>query len=78
MFTKSNFPEYDGLYYVGNIVDIDGDGWVSEEQLELLIEELNSGVYDELTDKLEVVFRPELAYVPFSNTDNKINYIHLN
>jgi hypothetical protein len=75
MFTKNNFPQHDGLYYVGNIVDVDGDGWVNEEQLELIIEELNNGV----TDEPLIIFRPDLAYVPFTNNqDDKINYIHLN
>ena len=75
MFTKNDFPQYDGLYYVGNIVDVDGDGWVGEEQLELIIEELNNGV----DDGPIIIFRPELAYAPFTNNqDDKINYIHLN
>jgi hypothetical protein len=74
MFTKDNFPQHDGLYYVGNIVDVDGDGWVDEEQIELIIEELNAGVDD---DESLIIFRPDLAYVPFTQ-DNKINFIHLN
>ena len=45
-----------------------------EEQIELIIEELNAGVDD---DESLIIFRPDLAYVPFTQ-DNKINFIHLN
>ena len=44
MLSKKDFPEYDGLYYVGDVLDVDGNPWVDEEQLELIIEELNNGV----------------------------------
>lgn len=30
--------EVDGMYYVGNIIDIDGDGWVDKETAEHIIE----------------------------------------
>ena len=29
--TKSDLKQYEGMYYIGDIVDIDGDGWVDEE-----------------------------------------------
>ena len=44
MYTKEDFKCVDGLYYIGNILDIDGNPWVDEEQLELLILELNNHV----------------------------------
>ena len=44
MYIKEDFKCVDGLYYIGNITDIDGNPWVDEEQLELLILELNNGV----------------------------------
>jgi len=43
-YTKEAFKCVDGMYYAGDVFDIDGDGWVSEEQLELLLLEFNSGV----------------------------------
>jgi hypothetical protein len=75
MFTKNNFPKYDGLYYVGDVVDVDGDGWVDEEQLELIIEELNAGV----TSNIMFAFsnRPEIIYIPLTPED-RLNFIHLN
>ena len=45
-FTKDDFEEYDNMYFVGHVVDIDGSPWVDEEQLELILEELNDGVSD--------------------------------
>jgi len=44
MYTKEDFKCVDGLYYVGHLIDIDGNPWVDEEQLELFIIELNNGV----------------------------------
>ena len=75
MFTKNNFPEYVGLYYVGDVVDVDGDGWVDEEQLELIIEELNTGVTDTIIYKFPN--RPEIIYIPLTPED-RLNFIHLN
>lgn len=43
-YTKEAFKCVDGMYYAGDMFDIDGDGWVSEEQLELLLHEFNNGV----------------------------------
>jgi len=43
-YTKAAFEEKDGMYYVGDKFEVDGDGWVSEEQLELLLLEFNNGV----------------------------------
>jgi len=43
-YTKEAFKYVDGMYYVGDVFDIDGDGWVSEEQMELLLHEYNNGV----------------------------------
>ena len=41
---KQDFKCVDGLYYIGNILDIDGNPWFDEEQLELIIEEINNKV----------------------------------
>ena len=43
-YTKAAFEEKDGMYYVGDKFEVDGDGWVSEEQLELLLLEEKNGV----------------------------------
>ena len=42
--TKTELKERDGIYYIGDIVDIDGDGWVDEETAELILVEYNAGV----------------------------------
>ena len=44
MYTKEDFKCVDFMYYVGDVIDVDGSPWVYEEQLELIIEELNNGV----------------------------------
>ena len=43
-YTKAAFEEKDGKYYVGDKFEVDGNGWVSEEQLELLLLEFHNGV----------------------------------
>lgn len=39
---KEDFECVDGFYYIGDILDLDGNSWVDEEQLELIIEELKN------------------------------------
>ena len=41
--TKSDLKQYEGMYYIGDIVDMDGDGWVDEETAELILLEHNGG-----------------------------------
>jgi hypothetical protein len=41
---KTWLREIDDLYYVGNIIDIDGDGWVNREDAELIVYEYENGV----------------------------------
>ena len=41
---KKELKERNGMYYIGDIVDIDGDGWVDEETAELILVEYNAGV----------------------------------
>jgi len=43
-YTKSSFKEVNGMYYVADVFDVDGNGWVNEEQLELLLHEFHNGV----------------------------------
>ena len=42
--SKSDLKQHEGVYYIGDIVDIDGDGWVDEETAELILVEYNAGV----------------------------------
>ena len=42
--SKSDLKQYEAMYYIGDIVDIDGDGWVDEETAELILVEYNAGV----------------------------------
>tara|TARA_B100000073_G_scaffold224697_1_gene187202 strand:+ start:284 stop:421 length:138 start_codon:yes stop_codon:yes gene_type:complete len=42
--TKTDLKQFEGMYYIGDIVDVDGDGWVDEETAELLLVEYNAGV----------------------------------
>jgi hypothetical protein len=41
---KTWLREIDDLYYVGDIIDIDGDGWVNREDAELVVYEYENGV----------------------------------
>ena len=31
------------MYYVGNLVDVDGDGWVSKAEAQMILDELGMG-----------------------------------
>lgn len=42
--TLNDLRQIDDWFYVGDIVDIDGDGWVSKEDAELILLEYNAGV----------------------------------
>jgi len=41
---KTDLKQFEGMYYIGDIVDVDGDGWVDEETAELILLEHNAGV----------------------------------
>ena len=34
------------MYYVGNIIDVDGDGWVSKQEAQSILDELMGDVDD--------------------------------
>ena len=34
------------MYYVGNIIDVDGDGWVSKQEAQSILDELMGDVND--------------------------------
>ena len=34
------------MYYVGNIIDVDGDGWVSKSEAQSILDELMGDVED--------------------------------
>jgi hypothetical protein len=42
--TLNDLRQIDDWFYVGDIVDIDGYGWVSKEDAELILLEYNAGV----------------------------------
>jgi hypothetical protein len=42
--TKTDLKQFEGMYYVGHIVDMDGSGYVDEETAELILLEYNAGV----------------------------------
>jgi hypothetical protein len=42
--SKEDFKCVDGFYYVGDVIDVDGNPWVDEETLELIILEINNNV----------------------------------
>ena len=41
MYKKEDFKCVDGMYYVGDVIDVDGNPWVWEHELEKLINDLN-------------------------------------
>lgn len=73
-FVKEDFVCKHGFYYVGHVVEMDGNEWVDEEQLELILLELNAGVTNNMV--FEVPNRKDVVWVPLFN--NETNYIHLN
>lgn len=42
MIELKDLQEQDGMYYVGHLVDIDGDGWVTELEALSILEALNN------------------------------------
>ena len=41
MYTRENFKCVDGMYYVGDVIDADGNPWVEEHELDEIIADLN-------------------------------------
>ena len=44
--TLDDLKQYDDLFYVGDITDVDGDGWVTQEEAELILLEYNTGIQE--------------------------------
>lgn len=42
--TIKDLQEIDGLFFVGEIADVDGSPWVDQETAELILAEFNNGV----------------------------------
>lgn len=42
MITLNDFMELNGFYYVGHLIDVDGDGWVSKEEAETIVKLINA------------------------------------
>lgn len=41
MVTLEDLMEMDGMYYVGDLIDMDGSGWVTKEEANKILEEIN-------------------------------------
>ena len=41
--TLDDLKQYDDLFYIGDIADVDGSGWVTREEAELILLEYNAG-----------------------------------
>jgi len=39
---------YDEMYYVGHLVDVDGDGWVNEEDAQWVLDQINQPFSDKI------------------------------
>jgi hypothetical protein len=44
MVSLNDLLVHDGLYYVGHLIDLDGNDWVEEEIAQLILLEHNNGV----------------------------------
>ena len=42
MITKEDFWKLDDRYYVADIIDVDGDGWVTETELNEILKIVNN------------------------------------
>lgn len=44
MIELKDLKEVDGMFFVGHIADIDGDGWVTEGEAESIINSINESL----------------------------------
>ena len=44
--TLDDLKQYDDWFYVGDITDMDGNGWVTQEEGELILLEYNTGIQE--------------------------------
>lgn len=68
---------YDEMYYVGHLVDVDGDGWVSEEDAQKILDQMNQPFSDKIdtpTLFLIVVVMIALISSMTSCTSTKVVY----
>jgi len=42
--------QFDDMYYIGDIVDVDGSGWVTKQEAEQLIDMINAEVNQPIID----------------------------
>lgn len=42
MLTLQDLQEYEGMYYVGHLIEMDGDGWVDEGTALAVLSSINS------------------------------------
>ena len=52
--TVKDFKEVDSMYYVGDVFEVDGDGWVSGDELKEMLKEQDvpETSYDEIETML--------------------------
>jgi hypothetical protein len=51
------------MYYVGNIYDVDGDGWVSKAEAQAILNELDMGDEDGYGDESPAEYKRMMAEV---------------
>lgn len=44
MIELKDLKEFEDMFFVGHIVDVDGDGWVTKEEAESIIESINKSL----------------------------------
>ena len=44
--TLNDLRQIDDWFYVGDITDMDGNGWVTQEEAELILLEYNTGIQE--------------------------------
>jgi hypothetical protein len=50
------------MYYVGNIVDVDGDGWVSKAEAQAILDENDMGDVDDIKPNTSYSDNPPSEY----------------
>jgi hypothetical protein len=44
MIELKDLKEFENMFFVGHIADVDGDGWVTKEEAESIIESINKSL----------------------------------
>jgi hypothetical protein len=68
--TLEDLPHYEGFYYIGNIVEMDGSSWVEQDIAELILEEYNRGDNEQelkLIKKIKQTVPPKLKNTKYES-----------